>query len=296
MGDRDDRRPSHPPTAASGSRSDRRRGGVLPGWLYLAVGVVLLVVAIALWRGNVAAPSDAGTLPVTVTLRTTVQPTAPTVPAASSGPRSATSTASSIAPSTPTPRPDKSPASSRTPSRPADPTPSNGATARAATAGATAGPSGGAQATFVPGAPATLELPSLGVTAAVDPVVSVKGILQVPEDISRLGWWRYSALAGATSGTTVIDGHIDSATAGQGALFNLARVSPGDTVTVTTTAGARLAYRVQARKVYVKSEGLPADLFAQDGPGRLIIISCGGSFDPAERSYRDNIAVFAVLA
>jgi len=48
--------------------------------------------------------------------------------------------------------------------------------------------------------------------------------------------------------------------------------------------------------VYEKAGGLPADIFAQDGPARLVLISCGGPFDRTAGSYLDNIVVFAVPA
>ena len=130
-------------------------------------------------------------------------------------------------------------------------------------------------------------------TAQVDPVDSTKGVLAVPDDISRVGWWLHSVPPGARAGSTVIDGHIDSAVAGEGALFHLGQLNPGDPVSVTTGSGQTIRYRVQARRVYVKEQGLPADLFDQQGPARLVIISCGGPFDSSIRSYEDNIAIFA---
>jgi len=95
---------------------------------------------------------------------------------------------------------------------------------------------------------------------------------------------------GSPTGSTVIDGHIDSAAAGAGALFHLAQLNPGQPITITTTTGVVITYRVQARRVYPKAEGLPADLFAQTGPARLVLISCGGTFDTTNRSYDDNLS------
>jgi len=143
------------------------------------------------------------------------------------------------------------------------------------------------------GQPAVLHLPALNVTAAVDPVDSVHGVLQVPDDISRVGWWRHSVPPGSLTGSTVIDGHIDSAAAGAGALFHLAELKPGEPITISTATGAVITYQVQARRVYPKAQGLPADLFAQTGPARLVIISCGGNFNTSNRSYDDNIVIFA---
>jgi len=92
----------------------------------------------------------------------------------------------------------------------------------------------------------------------------------------------------------VIDGHIDSATAGVGAFWHLSALVAGDSVNVVTTTGATVRYRVLARRVYPKSAGLPSTLFTLTGPPILLLISCGGPFDADSGSYQDNIAFFAV--
>jgi len=134
----------------------------------------------------------------------------------------------------------------------------------------------------------------LDVRADVQPVVSHQGVLTVPDDPARVGWWVGSAAPGTSRGTTVIDGHIDSATAGVGAFWHLSALVPGDSVNVVTTTGATVRYRVTARRVYPKSVGLPSTLFTLIGPPTLLLISCGGPFDADSGSYQDNIAVFAV--
>ena len=148
-------------------------------------------------------------------------------------------------------------------------------------------------ARVLPAAPALLAIAALQVQAAVVPVGVTGGILDVPADPAQVGWWSDSALAGSATGSVVIDGHVDSAATGPGALFHLTDLSAGDRLVVTTTTGARLSYVVTGRRVYPKTGGLPADLFAIDGPPRLVLITCGGPFDRAAGSYLDNIVLFA---
>lgn len=233
-----------------------------------AVGLLLIGSAVVMIGHNRAAPTDAGALP-----------------AAGAAPAD-----------TPTVRLPR-PIFSSGPSTPAVPSRATGVTATSVPA--PAAPSSAANSpaaaaiTFAAGRPAALHLLTLNISAAVDPVDSVQGILQVPDDISHVGWWQRSARPGSSTGSMVIDGHIDSAAAGAGALFHLAALSPGDPITLSTTTGAVITYRVQARRIYLKARGLPADLFTQTGPTRLVIISCGGNFDAAHRSYDDNIVIFA---
>ena len=139
-------------------------------------------------------------------------------------------------------------------------------------------------------------LTRLGVRADITFVTSQDGVLQVPENPQQVGWWVGSALPGSSTGTTVLDGHIDSATAGLGAFFQLSALAAGDRVSVVGSSGHALRYVVVARRVYPKNAGLPSSLFTTGGPQRLLLISCGGPFDTSRRSYEDNIVVFAVPA
>ena len=141
--------------------------------------------------------------------------------------------------------------------------------------------------------PTALAIPALRVQATVVPVDSASEILGVPADPAQVGWWTGSALPGATSGSVVIDGHIDSAATGPGAFFQLADLHIDDLLIVTTATGDRRNYAVTGGRTYLKTDGLPPDLFATTGPPRLVLITCGGSFDRSTGSYSDNIVVFA---
>lgn len=270
--------------------SGRRRSPI--AWIALLGGVVLIAAAVLLWRGNVAAPTNAGQIPAAAS----AQP--PTSKFLLISATTGTKPAPSPAANSQSMRPIKAAPESAVVAPPATVDPEKPvATDNAIDSSKPVGPQNtGATATSAQaGAPTRLDLPAIGVAATVQPVDSVNGVLGVPDDIGRVGWWRHSALPGSATGTTVLDGHIDSAVDGEGALFHLGNVNPGDIITITTATGS-LQYRVQARHVYVKAQGLPADLFTQEGPPRLVIISCGGTFDSAERSYRDNIAIYATPA
>lgn len=146
------------------------------------------------------------------------------------------------------------------------------------------------------GAPVTLVIPSQQVRAGVVPVVNAGGILQVPDDPAQVGWWSASAPAGSSRGSVVIDGHVDSAASGPGALFRLDGLRVDDRIVLSTAAGAVHTYTVTGRRVYHKAGGLPADIFDRSGAPRLVLISCGGPFDAPAGSYLDNIVVFAAPA
>lgn len=145
-----------------------------------------------------------------------------------------------------------------------------------------------------PSPPVRVQIPVLGVRALVVPVHTTNGVLGVPEDPQQLGWWAEGAQVGAPTGTVTIDGHVDSAAAGEGALFQVGSLRGGETILVTTASGHTFRYAVTARRSYLKARGLPADLFGTAGQPRLVLITCGGPFDRSAGSYLDNIVVVAM--
>ena len=143
--------------------------------------------------------------------------------------------------------------------------------------------------------PRHLALPSLHVDAPIMPVeIHPGGDLTVPDNPHVLGWWQAGARPDTRQGSVVIDGHVDTATDGPGALFSLRQLRPGDPVLLTTDHGS-WHYTVAALRSYPKAN-LPAEVFTPTGPPRLVIITCGGAFNPTTRQYADNIITYALPA
>lgn len=142
--------------------------------------------------------------------------------------------------------------------------------------------------------PASLTVPSLGVDADVVAVgTSDDGAMEIPRDGATIGWYRWGPEAGAAQGNTVLSGHVSTRAGGPGALAPLAEVQVGDALEVRTASGALLPYRVVSLETITKSV-LPVDrIFARDGPHRLVVVTCGGPFQPELGSFRDNVVVVA---
>ena len=146
------------------------------------------------------------------------------------------------------------------------------------------------------GGPSRVKLARLGIDAPVSSIaIDLKsGALGIPENIKRVGWWRDSAEPGATTGTTLLAGHVDSAKAGGGAFYALKNARSGDIVTLQ--AGAKtLRYRVTSMRRVAKG-ALPTGIYTRTGQPRLVLVTCGGPFDTRTGHYRDNIIVTAVPA
>ena len=140
-----------------------------------------------------------------------------------------------------------------------------------------------------------MQVPALGVDTAIIPVgVDDNGQLDIPEDVQTVGWYRFGPAPGATQGSAVLTGHVDDYLQGAGALADLGSLQPGDTVTVTDDTGMARTFSVLSREEWHKGE-VPLDrLFDRGGDPRLVLITCGGSFNTSTLGYDDNIAVTAV--
>jgi hypothetical protein len=150
-------------------------------------------------------------------------------------------------------------------------------------------PSASSTSPVVGWTPQRLVISRLGVAAAVDAVGVQRGALDIPENPAQVGWWVGSAVPGDARGTVLIAGHVDTARAGKGALFQLERLPIGATVDVR--AGDRtFVYRTVARRSYPKQR-LPDALFARTGPAQLVLITCGGAF--RNGAYDHNVVVYA---
>lgn len=136
-----------------------------------------------------------------------------------------------------------------------------------------------------------LRLARLGVDAPISSVGVTGNVMQIPRDPHTVGWWTGGAAPGDSRGTTVIVGHINYAGV-TGALAALPDARAGDVV-VLSEPHHDVRYRLVAVRSYPKATGLPADVFRRTGPARLVLITCGGQFDPASGNYEDNIVGYA---
>ncbi|MGY1808776.1 class F sortase [Blastococcus sp. SYSU D00669] len=142
-------------------------------------------------------------------------------------------------------------------------------------------------------APVRLTVPALGIDAPVEPVgVAPDGQMQIPDDVTRAGWYRFGPAPGG-AGNAVLAGHVDDAEQGLGALARLREAAPGTEVAVTDAAGTTTRWRVVSRELISKQQLPLAEMFTRDGAPRLVLVTCGGPFDPGSRSYRDNVVVVA---
>lgn len=144
-------------------------------------------------------------------------------------------------------------------------------------------------------APVALDVPALGVHTSLLPLgLQPDGTVEVPplDDVGTAGWYRHSPVPGEV-GPAVLLGHVDSARDGPGVFAGLARLRPGDAVSVLLDDGTTAAFRVDRVESFAKDAFPTQQVYGDlDHPG-LRLVTCGGTFDEERRSYRDNVVVFA---
>ena len=90
----------------------------------------------------------------------------------------------------------------------------------------------------------------------------------------------------------MILGHVDSRS-GPGVFFPLAGLAPGTEVQVDRADGSTVAFRVTS-VLQVPKSGFPTEsVYGPTLQSSLRLVTCGGSFDQAAGSYRDNVIVSA---
>jgi hypothetical protein len=67
-------------------------------------------------------------------------------------------------------------------------------------------------------------------------------------------------------------------------------------VEVVMDDGTLRPFTVEEIRQIPKVDLPTGELFRRDGAPRLALITCGGTFDPSSRHYRDNLVVLATPA
>lgn len=147
--------------------------------------------------------------------------------------------------------------------------------------------------------PNTLALGGIGVAAPIVDASVINGVLTPPSLVSMVGIWLDGAALDAAEGTTLLAGHVNLVGQGNGALFNLALMKPGDLVHTSDAQGRMTAWRVTAVVDRPKADGIEESVLdGPVGPRRLAVVTCGGDLTYANGvgNYEDNVYLYAELA
>ncbi|MFE5404560.1 class F sortase [Streptomyces sp. NPDC056580] len=146
--------------------------------------------------------------------------------------------------------------------------------------------------------PQRLDIPQLAVTA---PVVArgldARGAIEPPpfDQPGVVGWYGSGTKPGA-AGTALLVGHVDTATR-PAVFYKISTLRSGETVRVVRADGRVARFTIDDVRVLPRDHFDAQAAYGPRVPGRaeLRLITCGGTFDRASRSYTANVVVSAYL-
>jgi LPXTG-site transpeptidase (sortase) family protein len=109
----------------------------------------------------------------------------------------------------------------------------------------------------------------------------------------QAGWYEYGPTPGEI-GPAVILGHIDGDHR-KGIFWRLHELKPGDPVHVGRADGGQLTFEVTKVDQIAKKAFPTEAVYGNTAEPELRLITCGGTYDAANRNYLDNVIVYAKL-
>lgn len=144
--------------------------------------------------------------------------------------------------------------------------------------------------------PASVDVPKIGAFSTLIPLgLNADGTVQVPpvNQPKQAGWYQLGPTPGEI-GPAVILGHVDG-NKQEGIFWRLKELAPGDQISVARRDGTT-AHFVVTKVDQIDKDVFPTEaVYGDTADPELRLITCGGSFDHAAHSYRDNIIVYASL-
>lgn len=150
--------------------------------------------------------------------------------------------------------------------------------------------------------PVRVDIPSIAVSSVLGPArgLTPSGTIDdapLSGPVWSLPWWYDRGPAPGAHGSSVILGHVDSASgAGHlGVFFRLGSVRPGAVVLVGLADGTVTRWKVGSVRVYSDASFPDAAVYDPNGPPRLRLVTCGGAFNWTTHHYESAVVVTATL-
>ena len=142
--------------------------------------------------------------------------------------------------------------------------------------------------------PVAVSVPRIGARSKlVELGLKPDGTMEVPREAADAGWFTRGPAPGAL-GPAVIAGHV-SWNGAPGVFRRLGTMQRGDRVSVTRKDGRTAVFTVNRVARFPKSQFPSREVYGAIDHAGLRLITCAGTYDAEERSYSDNVVVFARL-
>jgi len=141
--------------------------------------------------------------------------------------------------------------------------------------------------------PDRIAIPAIGLDMAVTALgLAPDGSMALNDRADTAAWYKYGAVPGEREEAALIAAHVSSVVDGVGPFSRLTELRQGDTVTVTMSDGSEQPFTVVKRQ-RISKETVDYNAITAESAGMLILVTCGGTWDPQTRHYDDNVIVWA---
>ena len=154
--------------------------------------------------------------------------------------------------------------------------------------------------------PSRLHISGLKIDAPIIPVgVDSYGAMEAPgaghpasDPIWGTAFWWKQGVSPGQSGNAVLAGHVDRNDGSHAVFWNLARIQPGNLITITNQSGQTSTFRVTSVESFNNPDGGPNDpviqrVFGPASSANLNLITCYGDWVGTE--YNKRLVVFSTL-
>ncbi|MGP4089804.1 class F sortase [Streptomyces sp. KR55] len=145
--------------------------------------------------------------------------------------------------------------------------------------------------------PVRLLIPKISVDAPfTDLAIGPNGQLEPPpaHDVNLVGWHAKGASPGE-AGTSIIAGHVDTATS-PAVFADLGALQKGDVFHVERADGRTASFVVDSVEMFAKDRFPSRRVYGDTPQAQVRLITCAGDYDRTVKDYTDNLVVFAHLA
>ena len=138
-------------------------------------------------------------------------------------------------------------------------------------------------------APSHISIPAVDLSATIIPVGLTKGgAMDVPSGKSNNVGWYDKGVKPGMQGNAVLDAHVFAA------FSKLSQVQVGDAISIQSGSHT-LHYVVDSVSEYLLATLTSAQVFGAHGGSTITLITCAGTFVPAQNTYDHRLVVVARL-
>lgn len=143
------------------------------------------------------------------------------------------------------------------------------------------------------GIPVRLKIPNIKVDSAIEFVgLTPEGAMDVPKGPANAAWYELGPRPGE-EGSAVIVGHFGWKNGIPAVFDNVSALRAGDKIYVEDRETTITTFVVRELRTYGEHQDATDIFNSSDGKARLVLITCEGVWNKAEKSYSKRLVVFA---